>query len=109
MGADRGRGVVAGCSYAAVMVRARECAVVLALVLLAGCSATSGSSSPAPDEGATSASASSEAAGPYQPTDDDRSEIRDLLDARARALTDGDRDAFLATVDPEDDDFVAQQ
>ena len=47
--------------------------------------------------------------GPYQPTDADKQAIRTLLDDRARAVEDGDEQAFLATVDPTDDDLVAEQ
>ena len=45
----------------------------------------------------------------YQPTDEDREEIRTLLKTRANALERGDRQAFLATVDPADDELVKQQ
>jgi hypothetical protein len=45
----------------------------------------------------------------FQPTDEDRSEIRALLRSRAQALQDGDRTAFMATVDTRDPRFVRQQ
>ncbi len=112
MRADRGCPVRTACSYPPLMIRARGCAVVLATAVLVGlvgsCSSGNGSS-PASDEDSRPATVSPEADGPYQPTEQDRSEIRDLLDARAKALVDGDEDAFLATVDPTDDGFVAQQ
>jgi len=91
------------------MVRARGCAVALAVALVLGACSSGTDSSPAPEAASGSATPSRQADGPYQPTDDDRAEIRDLLDARAQALTDGDAGAFLRTVDPTDDDFVAQQ
>jgi hypothetical protein len=84
---------------------------VLAGLAVALCTGCSGSTS-IPSEADRESSISSDdgaANSPYQPTDNDRSEIRDLLDARAQALTDGDRDAFLATVDHKDEAFVAQQ
>ena len=67
------------------------------------------SSGAAPRTRPRSSSAAGDADDPYQPTDEDRAEIRDLLDARAQALEGGDRQAFLATVDPADDDLVDQQ
>jgi len=38
-----------------------------------------------------------------------RSAIQDLLDARSRAITEGDRGAFLATVAPESGEFLERQ
>ena len=65
------------------------------------------------DTAAASSSGSSAAAGGddehYQPTDEDRQQIRALLTTRAKALEQGDRQAFLATVDPDDDKLVKQQ
>ena len=92
------------------MVRAPAYAALLAvLALVAGCASDSSSEPADGPASATSSSASEEADGPFQPTDDDRSEIRDLLKARSQAVLDHDRTAFLATVDPADDDFVATQ
>jgi hypothetical protein len=66
------------------------------------------SSGEAPDDPPSSSSGGADQ-GPYQPTDDDRAEIRDLLETRARALDDEDEQAFLATVDPGNGDLVAAQ
>ncbi len=82
---------------------------MLAVAVLVGACSSGTDSSRAPEAEPGSTTASEEADGPYQPTDDDRSEIRELLDARAQALVRGDRKAFLATVDPADDDLVDQQ
>jgi hypothetical protein len=93
------------------VVRAPAYAVLLAvLALVAGCASDS-SAEPAdgPASASTSSSASDEADGPFQPTDDDRSEIRALLKKRSQAILDRDRTAFLATVDPAADDFVGTQ
>ena len=91
----------------------RLVAVVVAILgLLAGCSGDEGSE-PSGDPAAASSSGSSGTAGgddePYQPTDEDRQQIRALLRTRANALEQGDRPAFLATVDPDDDKLVKQQ
>ena len=91
----------------------RLVAVVVAILgLLAGCSGDEGSE-PSGDPAAASSSGSSGTAGgddePYQPTDEDRQQIRALLKTRASALEQGDRQAFLATVDPADDKLVKQQ
>lgn len=40
---------------------------------------------------------------------DDRASIQDVLDARAAAIVDRDRSAFLATLAPDSRDFVARQ
>jgi hypothetical protein len=45
----------------------------------------------------------------YQPTKADAAQIRALMNARAKALLDGDRAAFMATVDKASDAFVAKQ
>lgn len=95
------------------MIRARRATAVLLTAVLGAATASCGeddSSGEAPaDPPASSSSAAGDADDPYQPTDEDRAEIRDLLDARAQALEGGDRQAFLATVDPADDDLVDQQ
>jgi hypothetical protein len=85
------------------------------LGLLAGCSGDQGSERPGDPTAASSpgSSGSSGTAGgdgePYQPTDEDRQQIRALLKTRANALERGDRQAFLATVDPVDAKLVKQQ
>ena len=91
----------------------RLVAVAVAILgLLAGCSGDEGSE-PSGDPAAASSSGSSGTAGgddePYQPTDEDRQQVRALLRTRANALEQGDRPAFLATVDPDDDKLVKQQ
>ena len=83
---------------------------VAILGLLAGCSGDEGSEPPG-DPAAASSSGSSGTAG-----DDDeplpahrrgpRSEIRALLKTRASALEQATATAFLATVDPADDELV---
>jgi hypothetical protein len=90
--------------------RAPAYAAFLAVLALAAGCATDSSSEPAsgPTHSPTSSS-SSQADGPFQPTDDDRSDIRHLLKTRSQAILDHDRSAFLATVDPADDDLVATQ
>jgi hypothetical protein len=81
---------------------------VLLLGLLGCSSATSEpDDDPSPSEGSATTSASGEEK--FQPTEDDRAAIRDLLDARAQALEDGDRKAFMATVDKADQKLVHQQ
>lgn len=86
----------------------RAAAVLLAVGLsVTACTSSGSSSSSAPRTSAATVDSSSE--GPYQPTDEDRTEIRELLRARAAAVEDGDEDAFLATVDPSDDELVDQQ
>jgi len=79
----------------------------------AGCSGGSGgqhdapAADPTPSRGSPTATATDD--GPYQPTEDDRTAIRDLLETRAAALSEGDRAAFMATVDTEDPRLVRQQ
>ncbi|MGH2675913.1 MAG: hypothetical protein ACRDH1_10955, partial [Actinomycetota bacterium] len=46
---------------------------------------------------------------PEAAAQDPYAEIRDLIDLRAEAMLEGDRDAFLATVDPADAGFVLRQ
>jgi hypothetical protein len=67
--------------------------VLLALALVAG-----GCSGAAPER---SDPTSAPAAGRRDVTDADFAAIRELLDVRAKAVVTGDRDAFLATVDPQ--------
>ena len=91
----------------------RLVAVVVAILgMLVGCSGEE-ESEPSGEPAAASSSGSSGTAGgddePYQPTDEDRQQIRALLRTRANALEQGDRPAFLATVDPDDDKLVKQQ
>jgi hypothetical protein len=90
------------------VVRVTPVAVVLLLVGgLGACSSDDGGRTASSTTPSAASSASDD--GPYQPTDDDRSAIRDLLETRAAALTDGDRGAFMATVDTEDPRLVRQQ
>ena len=92
------------------MVRVTPLAVVAVLVgVLAGCDAGEGSQQTGEPEPASSSATAGVDDGPYQPTDDDRAAIRQLLETRAAALTDGDRTAFLATVDTQDPRLVRQQ
>lgn len=51
----------------------------------------------------------SSAAADHDPSDEDFTAVRAVLDARAEAIVDGDEKAFLATLDDRDPDFVAQQ
>jgi hypothetical protein len=81
-------------------------ALAAALVCVTVACSADDSSTPSP-EAATSTPTAAD--GPYQPTGDDRAAIREVLDDRARAIEDGDAQAFLATVDPTDDDFVTEQ
>lgn len=93
------------------MVRVRRlAAVVLAILgLLVGCSSDEGSEPPGDPVAASSPGTAGGDDERYQPTDEDREEIRTLLKTRANALERGDRQAFLATVDPADDELVKQQ
>lgn len=95
------------------MVRVTRLVAVVAaiLVLLDGCSGDEGSEPPGDPATASSSGASATAGDDehYQPTDEDRQQIRALLKTRANALERGDRQAFLATVDPADEKLVKQQ
>jgi hypothetical protein len=88
-------------------------AAVLVVGLAAGCTADhSGRASP--QGSSTAGGTTSETTGggsdeTFQPSDEDRSAIRALLETRAMALSDGDREAFMDTVDTADDDLVHQQ
>jgi hypothetical protein len=83
-------------------------AAALVLALCTGCtSAPSAESSDA--TGPASATSADDSGDAYQPTDRDRREIRALLEERARTIEEGDEAAFVATVDPADDDFVTTQ
>ena len=95
------------------MVRVQHLAVGLigwALVvgLAAGCTAEDGSQSSS-DRSPSAAPSGASDDESFQPTDDDRAAIRALLEARATALSDGDREAFMATVDRVNGDLVHQQ
>ncbi len=88
----------------------RLAAVVVAIVsLLAGCSGDEESEPSGSPEAASSSAPAGGDDGHYQPTDEDRQQIRALLKTRANALEQGDRQAFLATVDPDDAKLVEQQ
>jgi hypothetical protein len=85
-------------------------ATAVALLLgLVGCS--DASSEPAADPSSPQGSAASTAAEDekFQPTDEDRTAIRDLLETRAEALRSGDRRAFMTTVDTTNKKLVHQQ
>ena len=89
----------------------RLVAVVAILGLLAGCGGDD-ESERSGDTAASSSGSSGTAGGDdehYQPTDEDRQQIRTLLRTRSKALEQGDRQAFLATVDPDDEKLVKQQ
>jgi hypothetical protein len=83
----------------------------LATGLATGCSADQSTRSPASGAPSGQATSGDGSSGPehFQPTDEDREAIRTLLGDRAAALEDGDRVAFLATVDSADSGFVRQQ
>lgn len=87
---------------------ARAAAAASLLIGLAACSqaASEPSDAPSPPVSATTKAAEDQS---FQPTAEDRAAIRDLLKQRARALADGDRQAFMATVDTADKKLVRQQ
>ncbi len=92
------------------MVRVARLAVVATLVgVLTACSADDGSGPPGEPAAASSSATAGAEDEHFQPTDDDRQQIRALLKARGTALQDGDRAAFLATIDTQDAAFVRQQ
>ncbi|CAN5479742.1 hypothetical protein BH11ACT8_BH11ACT8_23020 [soil metagenome] len=93
---------------------ARLAGAAAAVALLAGCGLSTPTYS-SPDFARTqetpagAAGATTSASTSYPATAEDLATIQDLMDARAAALLDGDRAAFLATVDDRDGDLVAEQ
>jgi hypothetical protein len=83
--------------------------VVLLSALGTGCEAGPDRDSSLGSAFSTATPSNGDGSEPFQPTGADRAAIRALLAKRARALMDGDRAAFLATIDTEDGTFVRQQ
>ena len=81
---------------------------LLAVGALAGCDLDGGTAVKAGGVG-PEAPSSQEDGSSYDPTEDDEQALRDLMDARERALRDDDVDAFRATVDPRQPKLVAAQ
>jgi hypothetical protein len=77
----------------------------LVVGLVAGCDGSKSSS----DQSLSAAPSNASDDESFQPTDDDRAAIRAVLEARATAVSEGYRDAFMATVDTVNGDLVHQQ
>ena len=106
--AFRRRAPRARAPYAHGVVRVTPLAAVILVVgLAAGCSSNGGSEPPADAPSSSTTTGTEDET--FQPTDDDREQIQALLKARGAALQDGDRAAFLATIDTQDTAFVRQQ
>lgn len=82
-------------------------ATIMCGVLLGGCALTDSADAPASSPRTeTTASASAD---PAEITQADFTAVQELMNERARALVAGDRDAFLASVDPGNEDLRQQQ
>ena len=81
---------------------------LLALGVLAGCDLDSGTAAKA-DGDRSAASAPQGDGSSFDPTDEDEQALRELMDARERAVKERDLRAFRATVDPRQAKLVASQ
>ena len=82
----------------------------LLLLGLAACDLDSGTASKADSAPAPTPTSSPETGGSsYDPTDEDEQALRELMDARERAVKDRDLRAFRATVDPRQPKLLAAQ